>query len=275
MWTLFSVALAPRSLSVVIPALNEATRLPPTLAATCAYLAAEAARPSYEVIVVDDGSTDGTAGAVRITAAAAVDVGGGAVRLLRSEVNRGKGAALAAGAAAACGELVLLMDADGATGIEALPVLEAAVPARGAYIVAGSRAAVLSARPPWRQLMGRVFALAAGACVAGVEDTQCGFKLLTAEAAEATLPHLHVEGWAYDVELLHLAQARGVGVASVRVPWRDVPGSKIGALTPLAMLRDVAAVKALYALGVWGGDADRPAPPRAYAEIALDEVEKR
>uniref|UniRef100_A0A7S0L6M2 dolichyl-phosphate beta-glucosyltransferase n=1 Tax=Coccolithus braarudii TaxID=221442 RepID=A0A7S0L6M2_9EUKA len=236
--------LSTRFLSVVIPALNEEARLPPTLERVASYLQRNRA-DAYEVIVVDDGSGDRTAQAV-------VRIGlSPALRLLRSETNCGKGAALAAGAMAASGELVLLMDADGATQIDELPYLEQQLPIHSPHIAVGSRVAVLSKRPWRRRLMGRVFALTASSCVRGVEDTQCGFKLLSREAALATLPNLHVDGWAYDVELLFIAQELGIGITSVRVAWRDMPGSKITWSTPLVMLRDVLCVRCLYALGYW------------------------
>lgn len=261
-----------RSLSVVVPAYNEATRLPPTLDASLAYLQAEPRL--WELIVVDDGSTDGTASIVQQRVSAEPR---GRVRLLRAERNGGKGAALRAGASAARGDRILLVDADGATPLSALPALERALDAEGCGVAVGSRSAVLGRRPAYRQLMGTVFSALASSCVAELDDTQCGFKLLTRPAAERTFPHLHLAGWAYDVELLFLAQQLGLGVTSAQVPWRDVAGSKVRLETPLQMAIDVARVRLLYAAGVWrlpGQDASSPQPQRAELMSAPEYVEE-
>lgn len=247
---MLSVAFAPRAgappLSVIIPAYNEASRLPPMLEASLQYLRAE--RPGAEIIVVDDGSTDGTADVVREAAArhAATEL-----RLLRTPVNLGKGSAVVAGALAARGDQVLLADADGATPLSALPLLESELREARCGVVVGSRASVLSLRPWRRRLMGAVFSAVSRLCVSGVEDTQCGFKLLTREAARATLPQLRVSGWAFDVEMLMVAQALGHRIGCARVPWTDVAGSKIRWHTPLEMLLDVLAVALCYRLGLW------------------------
>ena len=241
-----TAAGGPPTLSVILPAYNEATRLPPTLDASLAYLEAVVAPDrGWELIVVDDGSTDGTSDVVRRHGL------GGGLRLLRAARNGGKGAALRAGAAAATGERLLLMDADGATPLSALPSLERALEEARCDVAVGSRAAVLRQRPPHRRLMGAVFAALASSCVRELDDTQCGFKLLTRRAAARTLPHLHVTGWAYDVELLYLAQALGLGVTSATVPWADVAGSKVRPATPAQMAVDVARVGLLYGAGVW------------------------
>jgi dolichyl-phosphate beta-glucosyltransferase len=239
------------SLSVVIPAFNERRRLPATLSRSLGYLSEQ--EFTWEVVVVDDGSTDNTADWVMETHAQEAKV-----RVLRSERNCGKGAALAAGASASLGERLLFMDADGGTPISALPALEQTMSSTSSGVVVGQRM-VAQSRPWLRRLMGFVFRRLAATCVADLEDTQCGFKLLTRAAAERTMPHLHVQRWAYDVELLYLAQQLGVGVATASVPAIDVPGSKIQWHTPAQMMLDIARISALYRLGIWSlpGDADR------------------
>jgi dolichyl-phosphate beta-glucosyltransferase len=99
--------------------------------------------------------------------------------------------------------------------------------------------------------MGYTFRALASMAVSGVTDTQCGFKLLTRDAAALTLPHLHIERWAYDVEMLYVAQRLGLGVVSAQVPFEDVPGSKVTWWTPVEMLLDVLRVSTFYRLGMW------------------------
>jgi len=218
---------APPRLSVVIPAFNEAIRLPSYLDEVVGFL--EGRGEPYEVVVVDDGSTDGTAAAVRALAARH-----SAVRLLPLGRNRGKGAAVRAGMLAAVGAVRLFTDADGATPIAELKRLEPAL-ASGANIVIGSRVlldpAVAVRTRPHRVAAGRVFNwLVARFGVRGVADSQCGFKLFTAAAAEALFGALETTGFAFDVELLLRAQAAGYRVVEVPVNWSDQEGSKVGVL---------------------------------------------
>lgn len=213
--------------SVVIPAFNEAVRLPPYLDDVVAYF--EGRDEAYEVLVVDDGSTDDTAG--RVTAAAARH---GAVRLLRLARNSGKGAAVRAGMLAAAGDRRLFTDADGATPIPELKRLEAALGA-GADVAIGSRVLVdpavsVTARPH-RVAAGRVFNwLVARLGLAGIADSQCGFKAFTAPAATDLFGRLRTRGFGFDVELLLRAQAAGYRVVEVAVNWADQEGSKVGVL---------------------------------------------
>ena len=215
-------------LSVVIPAFNEAARLPRYLDEVVGFL--EARGKPYEVVVVDDGSTDGTAAVVRALAARHPTV-----RLLPLGRNRGKGAAVCAGMLAAMGSARLFTDADGATPIGELTRLEPAL-ATGADLAIGSRVLVdpaVSVRTrPHRVAAGRVFNwLVARLGVRGVADSQCGFKLFTAEAAEALFGSLQTAGFAFDVELLLRAQARGYRIVEVPVNWADQEGSKVGVLS--------------------------------------------
>ena len=124
--------------------------------------------------------------------------------------------------------------------------------ARGCGVVVGARGGEKNKRVWYREIMGVVFAALTATCVSSeVKDTQCGFKLLTREAALSTMPHLRVRRWAYDVELLFLCEQLNLGVASCPVPSTDVAGSKITALTPAEMALDVLKVSLLYRVGPW------------------------
>lgn len=219
---------SPSHLSVIIPAFNEAVRLPRYLDEVVGFL--EGRGQGYEVVVVDDGSTDRTVAAVR-----AVAEGNPAVRVLPLGRNRGKGAAVRAGMLAATGRVRLFTDADGATPIAELKRLEPAL-AAGADIVIGSRALVdpaVSVRArPHRVAARRVFHwVAARLSVRGVADSQCGFKLFTAEASKALFGELETAGFGFDVELLLRAQAFGYRIVEVPVNWADQEGSKVGVLS--------------------------------------------
>jgi dolichyl-phosphate beta-glucosyltransferase len=219
-------AAGPASWSVVIPAFNEARRLPPYLEEIVAFF--EERGSSYEVIVVDDGSRDGTADRVREVAGAAP------VRVIPLAGNEGKGAAVRHGMLAAVGAYRMFTDADGATPITELTRLEAALVA-GADVAIGSRTVtdpgVSVVARPHRVLAGRVFnGLVARVGLPEVGDSQCGFKAFTARAAEAIFGKLRTRGFGFDVEVLLLARWHGFRVAEVAVNWVDKPGSKVGVL---------------------------------------------
>lgn len=226
-------------LSLVIPAFNERARLPPTVRAAVAFLRARGG--SFEIVVVDDGSTDATADAVRELAAE----GGGVpeLRLVRLDLNRGKGAAVRAGVAATRGPWVLVLDADNSTPIGELARLEAAI-ARGgggADLAIGSRGIhgpdVRIAARWYRHLLGRCFhALVRLAGLRGLHDTQCGFKLFRGDLARRLFALGRRDRYAYDVEILLLARAAGFRIAEVPVNWTHQPGSKINLLTDSARM---------------------------------------
>lgn len=227
--------------SVVIPAYNEAARLPTYLKEVQAYF--EGRDESYEAIVVDDGSRDGTADRVREVAA-----GRSGVTVHALDRNRGKGYAVRAGMARAIGDLRLMADADGATPIAEVARLEAAV-AAGADLAVGSRVledpAVIRDVRVHRQLSGHVFNfLLRRLGVAPVLDTQCGFKLFRGAVAAALFPQVTTDGFGFDVELLMLARRGGFRVAEVAVNWADQPGSKVRVLREgPRMLFEVLAVR--------------------------------
>jgi dolichyl-phosphate beta-glucosyltransferase len=211
--------------SVVIPAFNEAERLPPFLEKVVAYF--EGRDEPYEVIVVDDGSTDGTADIVEARGIPTVTV-------LRVPSNGGKGAAVRRGMLAAKGAYRLFADADGATAIEELKRLEPHLVA-GADVAIGSRViadpGVSVTTRPHRVAAGRLFNwLVARMGLRGVADSQCGFKALTAPAAVRLFEGLTTRGFGFDVELLLLARAAGCQIVEVPVNWADQAGSKVGVL---------------------------------------------
>ena len=216
-----------RLVSLVIPAYNEEQRLPAYLDDIRAYLD-HCPRPA-EVLVVDDGSRDGTAAYVR--GVAAIDP---RIRLIQQPMNQGKGKAVERGVFEARGRYVLFTDADGATPIAELDKLLAAVGER-AEIAIGSRRLVSAEtereRTGLRQLMGNVFySVVNFLAVPGIRDTQCGFKLFRNDVARELFRDLNEAGWAFDVELLYRAQLFGYGIAEVPVNWHEVAGSKVNPL---------------------------------------------
>jgi glycosyltransferase involved in cell wall biosynthesis len=257
-------------LSVVVPAYNEAQRLPDSLRQIMAYLDVQPYRS--EVIVADDGSSDATA-----ELAEQLAVGWPNLRLLRLD-HRGKGFAVRAGALAARGEYVLLCDADLAVPIEDWERLRRVLE-NGFDVAIGSREGLGARRmgEPWyRHLMGRVFNMIVRVvAVGGIQDTQCGFKALRQSVAADLFERVRIYGadaprvqgaavTAYDVELLFLARRRGYRIAEVPVPWRYGTETKVSPVRDSwRNLRDVLKVR-WYALR---GKYPAAGPPLPVAQI--------
>lgn len=211
-------------LSVVVPAYNEELRLPPTLIEMIDYL--DARRRGYEIIVVDDGSTDGTSGVVGRFEKIRPQV-----RLIKLARNCGKGHAVRTGMLNAKGKMVLFADADGSTRFQDLELLEREI-SSGAGVAFGSRAlASQSTRVKaiwYRKIIGRVFNFFVNTLLLpGVKDTQCGFKMFSREVAESLFSKQTIDGFNFDVEVLYLARKSGVKSIEVPVNWRSMPGSKV------------------------------------------------
>ncbi|MDQ6720294.1 MAG: glycosyltransferase family 2 protein [Candidatus Dormibacteraeota bacterium] len=211
-------------LTVVIPAYNEEQRLPRTIEQIERYLNGRGM--SYELILVDDGSTDGTRQVMDAAAERNQNV-----RLEALPSNRGKGRALAAGVAVASGDEVLVTDADLSTPIEELEKLEAALKA-GAGVAIASRAVrgsrIEVPQPIYRVLMGKGFNLIVQlVLLPGIWDTQCGFKLFRADVARPVFAALTTDGFGYDPEVLYLAKRRGVRITEVPVVWRHSAPTKV------------------------------------------------
>ena len=222
-------------LSVVIPTFNEEARIADSLSKVIEYLQGQ--DYSWEVVVADDGSTDRTAGLV-----GQAIVGHPNVRILHLQ-HRGKGWAVKNGMLAAEGEFRLLCDAD-----LSVPILqvERLLPPTGpmADIVLGSRdadGAIRLGEPVGRHIMGRIFSrLVNSLAVPGLADTQCGFKVFRADAVQDLFPRLTLDGFAFDVELIHLAGKRGLTYSEVGVDWYYRPQSKVRPLRDaLAMTLDL------------------------------------
>jgi len=201
-------------LSIVIPAYNEEARLPESLRAVADY----AARKTFpvEVIVVDNNSADRTGAIVGEFAAEFPFMRG------LFEGTQGKGAAVRTGMLAARGQYRFFCDADLSMPIDEVDKF---LPpqARDFDIAIGSREVAGAVRydEPWhRHLMGRVFnTIVRVLAVPRLQDTQCGFKMFRAEAAEALFPLQTMNGWSFDVELLYAAQQRGLRIIEIPVHW--------------------------------------------------------
>jgi glycosyltransferase involved in cell wall biosynthesis len=215
------------TLSVVVPSFNEERRLPSTLDTLCTYLRAQPWE--WEVRVVDDGSRDRTAEIAESFASNEPRV------IVQREPHRGKGGAVKAGLLAARGRFRFICDAD-----LSMPVSELTrflPPALSGFDVAiGSREGSAARRigePAYRHLMGRVFNYGVQLlALPGIEDSQCGFKMFTADAVAAIFPLVTVDGWAFDVEVLTIAREQRLRIVEVPIEWHYRRESQ------LSMLRD-------------------------------------
>jgi len=210
--------------SIVIPAYNEGERVGATLEKVLAYAAEQGW--DAEVIVVNDGSRDNTAGIVRRYAES-----NPRLRLLENPGNRGKGYSVRHGMLQAQGEVLLFSDADLSSPIEEAEKLFAAIE-NGADVAIGSRwlqrDLQTQPQPLHRQLFGRVFNLLLRMIVGlSFKDTQCGFKAFTRRAAERIFPLQNIERWGFDPELLYLAKKFNFKVVEVPVAWAHREGTRI------------------------------------------------
>jgi glycosyltransferase involved in cell wall biosynthesis len=250
----------PASLTLVLPAFNEAERIGPALDELFAYLDAtlgaspgDGIPPRIDVLVVDDGSADGTGDIVRARPEANRPRDGDLASLAILPVpHGGKGAAVKAGVVNAGGELVVFADADMATPPTELPKLVAAL--ADADVALGSRiqpdgSDMRASQPRYRRFLGGVFHTLASIWVVGdVTDTQCGFKGFTHAAAQDLFPRQRITSIVFDVELIHLARRRGYRIAVVPVQWEDRRGSRMhpGARLALQVAWDLFRIPLLH-----------------------------
>jgi dolichyl-phosphate beta-glucosyltransferase len=243
-------------LTVVVPAYNEEERLPKMLDECTKYL--DQSGDKYEIIIVDDGSKDST------TATAlewSRKIGSDKLRVLTLAKNLGKGGAVRRGMLVGRGRYLLFADADGATTFSELAKLQSSMSKNendeGHGIICGSRAHLeadsISSRSLFRTILMYGFHL----CVSifgcrSIKDTQCGFKLLTRKTARLVFKSLHIERWAFDVELLKIAELSGIAPAEVAVKWTEIDGSKLDpVLASIQMFKDLFLLWLRYAVGAW------------------------
>ncbi len=253
----------PPHLSVVVPAFNEAHRLADSLQRIVAYLGQHGIK--FEVLVVDDGSTDGSG-----QVASRVLAGRG--RVVTNSENRGKGYSVRRGVLESAGRWVLMTDADLSAPIEEHAKLAAAARDRDVDIVIGSRALADSQieirQNIVRQTMGKTFNLFVR-LLTGLQfrDTQCGFKLMDRQRTLPLFQRMVIDRFAFDAELLFLAHRFGLAVSEVPVVWRNAEDSKVRLIgDPLNMLLDLLRVRWRFRRGLYNpepkADAGLPARTR-------------
>lgn len=264
-------------ISLIIPAFNEEHRLPGALDETMNYLQQRAAKDksfSYEVVIVDDGSADGTKSvAFDFVRRYKVDN----LRVILLGRNHGKGEAIRKGMLHSRGELLLMLDADGATKVNDLEKLESQIHAVARkefhfgdasasdsslrisdipIAAFGSRAHLeenaLATRKWYRNFLMKGFhvvvLLTAGP---GIRDTQCGFKMFTRAAAQKLFTNIRLKRWCFDVELVYLCKHFGIPIAEMSVNWSEIPGSKVNPLSIPNMLWELALMSVGYRTGMW------------------------
>lgn len=252
--------------SIVIAAYNEEKRIGRSLERIREYM--DGLKVAYEVIVVDDGSTDATC-------QKALGFTGAIPRLdvLGNKVNRGKGYALRTGVLASQGDIVLLTDADLSTPIEELETLMTPVVRNECQVAIGSRALALSEivrkQPWWRQRMGKIFnKVVRRLVIDDFSDTQCGFKLFSGDVARQLFREARINRFAFDVEILALAKQSGYRILEVPIRWSNAPGSKVNPVfDSMQMLFDLVRIRVALGKATRQSSIGRVAPlqspPRA------------
>ena len=249
------------TLSLIVPAYNEEVRLPVMMDETLDYLERRCRLDrnfSYEIIIVDDGSRDDTA---KVGLSYSKRKTTEKVRVLKLYENNGKGGAVRKGMMRARGKYLLMVDADGATRIQDLERLEAKaseVETQNEWsMVVGSRHhlmmdAVAERTALRNALMFGFHFYVSIMCAPGINDTQCGFKLFSRKAAQKLFPSQHIERWAFDVELLYLANKQNIPIVEVAVNWQEISGSKVNLFSSIPqMARDIFTLRLCYMFGLW------------------------
>jgi dolichyl-phosphate beta-glucosyltransferase len=232
--------------SLVVPAFDERGRIERAMAEIAAWRRGNPGGWEWEVIVVDDGSSDGTGEAAKVAA----ERESLPIELLRHPKNLGKGAAIRTGVLASTGDPLLVSDTDLSTPLGEWVKLAERLPTHPVTI--GSRALdedlVRRRQPFYRQFMGKTFnAFVRLIAVPGIHDTQCGFKLFRGDVARDLFRKARIDRFAYDVEILFLARKQGIAIAEVPVLWFNSPESKVSVVRDsLRMLRDLVRIRWIH-----------------------------
>lgn len=267
--------------SIVVPAYNEEQRMDSMLSSALLYMSNWSKTESditYEVVIVDDGSTDKTFEVAKKFQLENVQkyASKGALNIIRVDENIGKGGAVRIGVDHSLGKYILMVDADGATDFKDISKLYKAIKSieesssafEGTVGVAiGSRAHLQDESVIKRSLIRTILmkgfhSLLAVFISTKIRDTQCGFKLFTQTAAKKLFGNLHVRRWAFDVELIYLCDLLNIPIAELAVEWHEVEGSKLIqnkldiVTTSLTMARDIICIRLCYLFGIWKTNHD-------------------
>lgn len=250
-------------LSVVVPAYNETSRIRAMLDDTIGYLN-KAMPGEWEILIVDDGSRDGTATYCLELAHEVYKLNPKEMRVIKFTENRGKGGAVRQGLLHIRGKYGLFADADGASKfsdvsklIDNIKKLEGEEENKAAIAI-GSRSHMVNTEAVIKRsllrncLMYGFHTLVYIFGIRSIKDTQCGFKLFNRPAIDAIFPYMHTEGWIFDVEILLLATRKGVPIKEIPISWHEVDGSKMAlAVDSIKMAIDLVVIRMAYILGIY------------------------
>lgn len=247
----------PLQLTVVVPSYNETGRLGKMLEEAVAYLNSEF-RDSYEIMIVDDASKDGTS-EFALAEADRLGLEPGVLKVVKLSENRGKGGAVTHGVLRGRGRLILFADADGATQFSDISKLVKYMETKtGPAVAVGSRAhmvdtdAVVKRSVIRNFLMYGLHTLVYVFGIRGVQDTQCGFKMFNRESVRKIFPYMHTERWIFDVEILLLSELQKIPIGEIPVNWQEIDGSKVDlAKDCIQMAIDLVVTRMAYLLGLY------------------------
>lgn len=249
-------------LSVVVPSYNETKRILTMLSDAIEVLQKEMG-DKWEIVIVDDGSKDGTTEYCLKLSEEHFQLQEGQLRVVKLSKNRGKGGAVRHGLLHIRGKYGLFADADGASRfsdinklIENIKVLEG--PQGKPAVAIGSRAHMVNTDAVVKRsfirnlLMYGLHTLVFVFGIRSINDTQCGFKLFNRSAIESIFPYLHTEGWIFDVEILMLALGKKIPISEVAISWHEVDGSKMDlARDSINMAKDLVVIRMAYILRIY------------------------